>query len=154
MWCVAFISNLGAQVKVYETFDQMEQEILNNHNDTLYIVNFWATWCKPCVAELPYLDKLHSQYQHQKVKVVLVSLDAVKSLENKVKPFLISRNIESQVVLLADTKANDWIDKVSVEWSGSIPATLFYSDDNRIFKEQEFENYEEIKNIVETFLNP
>ena len=124
-------------------FPQLES-YLNANDDRLYIINFWATWCKPCVKELPYFEKINSTYSSDSVRVILVSLDFKKDLEQKLNNFVLSENISSKVVLLDETKYNDWIDKVSPEWSGAIPATLFHHGPKKIhdFYEQEFTEQE------------
>lgn len=93
--------------------------------DTLYVVNFWATWCKPCVLELPSFDSLYIQTQNQKIKILLVSLDFFENISDKVNPFLKKNKIKSTVILLDEINGNDFINKISKNWSGSIPATLF-----------------------------
>ena len=67
-------------VPVYEKFSELES-LFQFENDTTYVINFWATWCKPCIEELPYFESLHKKYQDKKVRVVLVSLDFDLSLE-------------------------------------------------------------------------
>lgn len=124
---------------------------LHKENDSIYVVNFWATWCAPCVREIPAFEKLNAQYKDQKVKVLLVSLDFPNQLENRVIPFIERHQMKSTVFLLDDPNANAWIDKVSPEWSGAIPATMIYSGDFRQFYEQEFE-YEELQHIVKGLL--
>jgi len=121
------------------------QPLLNKKNDTTYVVNFWATWCKPCVKELPAFEKLNKKYESKKVKVILVSLDFPKQLESKVIPFVEDRKIKSQVVLLKDPDANSWIPKVDESWSGAIPATLIYNTNNRKFYERSF-TFEDLEN--------
>lgn len=93
--------------------------------DTLYVLNFWATWCKPCVSELPVFDSLYNQTQNQKVKILLVSLDFSENISDKVNPFLKKNKIKPTVILLDEINGNDFINKISKIWSGSIPATLF-----------------------------
>lgn len=119
--------------------------------DTTYVVNFWATWCKPCIKELPEFDRLAEEYSDEKVKVLLVSLDMSEHLETKLEPFVEKRGVKSEVVLLDDPKANEWIDKVSPDWSGAIPATLIYRGDQREFFEKSF-TYEELEKEVIDFL--
>lgn len=145
---VAIFMSLSAfgQVKVYETFDKFEQElILNRSADTTYIVNFWATWCAPCVKELPYFEELLAMYEDQPFRQILVSLDAVKSLDKRVVPFLKKNNIASEVVLLADGRANKWIDKIDPSWSGAIPITLILRGTEKRFYEKEFHSVEELE---------
>ncbi|PKA83582.1 thiol-disulfide isomerase/thioredoxin [Ulvibacter sp. MAR_2010_11] len=127
------------------------QPLLSKDNDTTYVVNFWATWCKPCIKEMPYFEKLNSDYAKDKVKVVFVSLDFPDKLETQVIPFIEKNNIKSQVVLLDDTDANTWIPKVSSTWEGSIPATLIYNSATRHFFERSF-TYEELEKELKNVL--
>jgi len=115
-------------------FSQLEP-LLNKQNDTTYVVNFWATWCKPCVKELPYFEQITETYSEEKVKVILVSLDFPEQLKKRVLPFIKERKLKSHVVLLDDPDANGWIPKVDTTWSGAIPATIIYKDQQRKFVE-------------------
>lgn len=90
--------------------------------DTTYVVNFWATWCKPCVQELPAFDSLTTE--NKKLKVLLVCLDFKEEIDKKVNPFLLKKNIKTECVLLDEINGNDYIDRISKQWSGAIPATL------------------------------
>ena len=135
----------GAKVKAYD-FDKLEY-FLNKKNDTTYVVNFWATWCVPCVQELPHFEKLTAAYKDKKVKVLLVSLDMHKMVESKLIPFIKDKNLQSDVVLLRDPDANSWIGKVDKSWSGAIPATVIYTKDKRQFYERAF-TYEELEEEV------
>ena len=107
------------------------QKRLSRPNDTTYIVNFWATWCAPCVKELPHFEQLSRTYAGQKVKVLLVSTDYVSQLEKKVKPFVAKRGLKSEVVLLNETDPNSWMDKVDAQWSGALPFTLMLNNQRR-----------------------
>ncbi|MEM7101890.1 MAG: TlpA family protein disulfide reductase [Bacteroidota bacterium] len=139
------------EIAVYSKFDDFEP-LIQQDKANLYIINFWATWCKPCVKELPYFEEINEKYKEKGVEVILVSLDAENLLEKKLKPFIQERNLKSTVVVLDDTDFNSWIDKVSPKWTGAIPATLFYNKEKRQFMEQSFE-LDELNDIVETFLN-
>jgi len=123
--------------------DQLESR-LNAGGDTTYVVNFWATWCGPCVKELPYFEALHKAREAQKVKVLLITLDFTEQLETKVIPFLESHAIKSEVQLLDESNPNKWIPRVSEGWSGAIPATLFVNANKktRHFHEGSFKDGE------------
>lgn len=73
-------------------FDQLEP-YLHFRNDTVYLVNFWATWCAPCIAELPAINAVEKKYSGKKFKVLLVSLDLPRQLESRLIPFLLSHQI-------------------------------------------------------------
>ena len=123
---------------------------LKRNNDTTYVVNFWATWCVPCVEELPHFEKLNAHYKEKKVKVGLVSIDLPKMAETKLLPFIKTHNLKSEVLLLNDPDANNWINKVDSTWSGAIPATLIYKGDKRRFYEKSF-SFDELENEVKQF---
>ena len=106
-----------------------------NTSDTTYIVNFWATWCQPCVKELPDFEKVNEAYKNKKVKVILVSIDFVADYDSKLVRFVKKNKIQSEVLLLDETKANVFIDKIDARWSGSIPATMIV---NNSLKYKEF----------------
>lgn len=134
-------------------FEDLESRTWTD-SDTLYVVNFWATWCRPCVAELPFFDQVQEQYADQKVKVLLVSLDFVEDYDSRLMPFMERRGPSSEVVLLDEPKYNTWIDKVSEEWSGAIPATIFLhkGKDIRAFHEGDY-SLEELQSQIESLIN-
>lgn len=95
------------------------------------VINFWATWCKPCIQELPAFDSLTAS--NNTCKVLLVSLDFKEDIDKKVNPFLKKNQVMSDCVLLDEINGNDYINKISESWSGSIPATLFVYKGKKIF---------------------
>jgi thiol-disulfide isomerase/thioredoxin len=121
--------------------------LFEKNNDTTYIVNFWATWCEPCVAELPYFEELGEKYKDEPVKIVLVDLDDDRAWNKRLIPFLKKRRLKSTVVILDDPKQNTWIPLVDEQWSGGIPATLIYNKDDRDFYEQGF-TYDELEKAL------
>lgn len=128
------------------------EPLLNIKDNKTYVVNFWATWCKPCVKELPAFEKLHVDLKSKNVEVLLVSMDFPDELQKELIPFIKNNNVKSPVVLLDDPDQNEWIPKVDEKWTGAIPATLIYNKASRKFYEQSF-TYDELVKQVETFLN-
>lgn len=104
---------------IYKTADLLKR--IDTTSGPL-VVNFWATWCKPCVEELPAFDSLRTM--NKNAKVLLVCLDFAEEREKKVDPFLQKKKINSECVILDEVNGNDYIDKISAQWSGAIPATL------------------------------
>lgn len=139
-------SEVVAGIPVYNSFDEIEH-ILHKDNDTTYLINFWATWCKPCVEEMPYIEKINKEYADKKVKVVLVSLDFKRLAEKKLIPFISENNIESEVRLLADGFTSKWIDRVSSFWDGAIPYSVVYNKQDRA-EMAVAHSYDEINNLV------
>ncbi len=139
-----------AEVPVFD-YDGLEQ-YLKQYADRTVVVNFWATWCVPCVKELPYFEKVTERYDEREVVVILVSLDFSDQLERRVLPFLERHNIRSQVVLLDDPDANRWIELVHPSWSGAIPGTLFKNKKKEVFFEKSFSSFDEINQIVQSLI--
>jgi thiol-disulfide isomerase/thioredoxin len=92
--------------------------------DTLYIINFWATWCAPCVHELPEFNKLQKRYAGMPVKILMVSLDFKEDYPYKLARFMERQKLTPEVAWLSDTDPNVFIPKIDNSWQGSIPATV------------------------------
>jgi len=151
---LALCWNMGRAQQIYENFAAFAPLLEQTQSDTTYVINFWATWCAPCVKELPYFEQLHEQAAGKKIKVILVSLDFRKDLETKLKPFLEKRQFSASVVALVDSRQQQWIEKIDPNWSGAVPATLIYRGEQRQFKEGEFENFAELEQLVQHFFDP
>ncbi len=134
-------------------YEELEKTI-NQQDDLLYVVNFWATWCKPCIEELPDFMVVNEKYKdHKNFKMVLVSLDRAKDFETVMKPFLVTQNITTDVYLLDDNKRmNTWIPAFDTNWSGAIPATFLYKNGKKlVFKEQSLSK-DELEALIKTHL--
>lgn len=137
------------QVLKIVDFDELKT-IINKKDDKLYLVNFWATWCKPCVAELPGFMEVNKIYRNNPhFKMILVSMDMAKDLNTAVKTFITKNNITPDVYLLDDNKRmNEWIPTIDTNWSGAIPATVFYRNGEKLeFIENVIEKEELVKLI-------
>lgn len=143
------IAATHAQVKLL-SLNELEQRMAQG-KDTTYVVNFWATWCGPCVEELPNFEKLQQQHQNQPLKVLLVSLDFKSKLQKEVVPFVQKNKIKSEVYVINEPDQQQFIAKVDPKWSGAIPATLFINTKRQIrtFYEKEF-TYQELTKTLES----
>ncbi|MEO5889315.1 MAG: TlpA disulfide reductase family protein [Ferruginibacter sp.] len=94
-------------------------------SDSVYVVSFWATFCKPCVAEIPYLQTITKKYEGQKAKLLLVSLDLPIFYPNKILSFAKRNNFTADIVWLNESDADHFCPVIDKKWSGSMPATLF-----------------------------
>jgi thiol-disulfide isomerase/thioredoxin len=127
------------------------EEVFQKEDDTLRVINFWATWCVPCVKELPDFEKVSKEHLGEAVQFIYVSLDMDSHLEKRVIPFLQARDLPGKHYLLDDPDANAWIPIVSEKWTGAIPATLIYKNKERYFHEGMMD-YEMLKARVRTMM--
>ncbi len=141
MFLLFSVKGYNQNVKLL-TINQLNERIKNG-KDSTYVVNFWATWCAPCIKELPHFEKLGADYKSEKLAVLLVSLDFKSKLTSNVVPFVKRKNLKNEVFLLNESSPQEFIDRIDPSWSGSIPATLFIKNDKRKFVESEF-TYEQL----------
>ncbi len=137
------------QFEIYD-YDGLKP-LINKEDDNVHVVNFWATWCAPCVKELPYFEAINEKYKAEGVEVLLVSLDFPKNYDTKLTPFIEKHKLQSKVVAFDDTDQNRWIPAINKDWSGAIPATIIYNDDKRQFYEKSF-TQEELETELKQFL--
>lgn len=131
---ILFIFSLQAKAQPIQAYKATElmQRVANP--DTFYVVNFWATWCGPCIKELPQFTKLSEQLTDKPVKILLVSLDFKEAYPKKLAAFVAKKKLQHEVVWLNETNANEFIPKIDDRWQGSIPATMLY------YKKMEYTN--------------
>lgn len=140
----------NVELEVYD-FNGLEK-FLNQVDDKVHVVNFWATWCAPCIKELPHFEELFKSYKSKGVEVILVSLDFPFQYDKKLKPFIKENKLQSKVVALDDPDMNTWMPKVNEEWTGAIPITIIYNKDKRQFYERSF-TYNQLEEELKQFLN-
>ncbi len=128
-------------------------EKVNQDNETLYVVNFWATWCLPCVEEMPDFLAIHKEFEdHPHFKMYLVTLDSAKK-SAVVQQFIKTNQVEPEVLILDDNKRmNTWIPIIHPEWSGAIPATAFYQNGKQVDFVDESLHQEDLRNIIKKYI--
>jgi thiol-disulfide isomerase/thioredoxin len=128
---------------------QLEQ-VLSSKHDSVYVINFWATWCKPCIEELPYFEEAYHEFKKSNVRILLVSLDMASELERIVIPFIQKKKMLAEIVLLDEPDPNSWIDRIEPTWSGSLPATIIFNNSlkKRSFQEKQLTK-EELFSIIQ-----
>jgi thiol-disulfide isomerase/thioredoxin len=145
-------SEVSGQKIEYIKVPELEK-ILKNPEDKLFVVNLWATWCAPCVAELPAFEKTAGEYDKSKVRFLMISLDFPNQIEKQLKPFLLKNKITLDVAVMMDVDYDSWIDKVDPQWQGTIPATLIFNNQDKIryFHSGEISETE-LKGLINKFL--
>lgn len=130
------LSKTEFKIISFEEFESLAAE----ESDKLRVFNFWATWCAPCIREMPYFEEANND--NADVELYFISMDDARRPE-RVTSFIEKRKIQSPVYLLDDVDFNSWIDKVNPDWTGAIPATLFVqADGTRHFHEGAMEEPE------------
>ncbi len=129
------------------------RQLAESRPDTLTVINFWATWCKPCLAEMPFIDDLTEGFDDKPVRVVFVSVDDEKRRATTLQPFLNKRSIRGEVWSLDNGYPFDWIDRIEPQWSGAIPATIFILGEKRLFYEEEL-NASTLQTIIQQIIQP
>lgn len=157
--------NQGPEKEASSTFVMPEVRVVQyeslldilgqNRGDTVTLVNFWATWCQPCVKELPHFHELVRALQAEKkpLNFVMVSIDKASELERLVLPFLEKNQYGFEQILLDDNgRMNEWIPKISADWQGEIPATAVYKNGEQKTFVSGMISQEELRKMLAAFL--
>ena len=129
------------------SFNELSQ-IINRPDGKTKVINLWATWCKPCVEELPVFMKAVAEYGTQNTEFIFVSVDFL-SQNQKVIDKVNELQMKGILVHLNES-GSDWIDKMDPDWSGAIPYTiLIRPDSGRSYHYDSFANYDELKNFLD-----
>lgn len=140
-----------SQQKISEwKITDVENHIAQN-KDAILVINFWATFCKPCVAEIPSFIEVCNRYKDKKVSLLLISLDLPSFYPKKIAAFAAKHHFNTPISWLNESNADYFCPKVDAKWSGSIPATLIINTKNgkRIFFEEEISGEALEKAIME-----
>jgi thiol-disulfide isomerase/thioredoxin len=142
---ISFSNAKGEDIPKWKISD-LETYIKNSNKPT--VVNFWATFCKPCIAEIPHFQKLVKQYEKDGVQLLLVSLDMIEMYPVKIKMFADKFGFTAPIVFLDETNADIFCPRVDSTWSGAIPASLFINNTTgyrKFFEEEMSEEKFEIE---------
>ena len=135
-----------SQTMISCTLTELENVISSNDSEML-VINFWATYCKPCVTEIP--DLIRVCHEKKNVKLILVSLDDKSMFPKKLNRFVQKHHFKTNLLWLNETDANYFCPKIDPSWNGTIPATLIIDKKNgkRLFVESEM-SVDEISKVV------
>lgn len=118
----AYYKNQIPKVKIGEVVKMMDTSTMP------LIVNFWASWCAPCIHEIPWFEKNVKEYAEKGVKLILVSLDFKEDYPLYLGSFVKKSGYSSQILWLNETDADVFCPKIDTAWSGAIPATVMVNN--------------------------
>lgn len=140
----------GQQLKFIKSQDL--EQIIRNPEDKLFVINFWASWCPPCVREMPIFQEVAFSYNATEVKFIMVSLDFPDKMDTQLIPFLKNYDINLEVDLMMDTDYLSWADIVDTAFQGNIPATLIFNNAKKIRQFHSGEISEtELKSLIDKY---
>lgn len=151
---ILILFSIPAQSQTVEYIKVQDLEkILRNPDNKLFVVNFWATWCPPCVKEFPHFEKVSKEYDSGKVEFIMVSLDFPSQVDKRLLPFLKKNKVSLSVAVMMNVDYNSWIDKVDTSWQGDIPATLIFNNNKNLrhFHSGEVDE-ESLKKMINMYL--
>lgn len=128
IFILAFAGNSDVQARKIKSYDAESLIRRTSGRDTIYIVNFWATWCIPCVKELPSFNLVHDLYKGRPVKVLLVSFDFKEQYPARLEDWVSKKKLHPEVVWFSETNPTEYIPKVAPGWEGGLPATLLINN--------------------------
>jgi len=140
--------NMNVQNRPYRLLGLKElHSLCAGEKDKVIIINFWASWCGPCMEELPYFKKLRAEVPS--ARIVLINLDFEKEVDQKVIPLIAAGQYAGcEIYRLNRLNADDWMPVVDPDWSGAIPATLILAGGKKKLVEQKFENFNSLKTAI------
>lgn len=130
------------------------QKIFDDSKGKVILLNFWATWCKPCVKEFPELMKLYANYKDKGFELVFISLDDIADVETKLKPFLTKSGVDFTTYYNTFAKPEELIDYIDKNWMGAIPSTYIYDKEGKMQASiLGNKTYEEFEKEITKYLN-
>jgi thiol-disulfide isomerase/thioredoxin len=148
-----FAATISAQeIKRIKVTD-LEKTI--KESKTPLIVNFWATFCVPCIEEIPYFQELAQQYKSKDVSLVFVSLDLREAYPSKIIAMAKRLNLIFPVAWLDETNADYFCPKIDTSWTGGMPSSLFVNNTTGYHKFYEDQvSREKLEKEIENMLKP
>jgi thiol-disulfide isomerase/thioredoxin len=108
------------------------RQILDHHKGKVVLVNLWATWCIPCIREMPDLSKLQTDFGDKGLKVIGISLDEAEDLHTRVKPFFEKRSVSFVSYLQSEPDPQQVVGVLDENWEGVLPTTYLIDRSGKV----------------------
>ncbi|HPS65979.1 MAG TPA: TlpA disulfide reductase family protein [Ignavibacteria bacterium] len=128
--CLYLNSQTLVHLKTEADIDRVKDSLYGN----IYLINLWATWCKPCTDEFPGLVQLYNEYKDKGFKIIFISVDETSDIENAVLPFLKNNNVDFTTYINDFKSSDDFMSHIDSKWDGSIPMTYIYDSRGNLYR--------------------
>lgn len=132
IYVLAIFLSHNAFAQQTSTINIKQIDSLIKNSKTPVVINFWATFCEPCIKELPYFQHNYKAKLFSNVSFYLVSIDVKSEYPKAIDKFLKRKKIGLPSFWLSDNNPNYFMPIISPNWGGSIPATLFINNQKGI----------------------
>ncbi len=123
-----------AAVSVIPADASTVKKVIAAQKGHVVLVNFWATWCGPCVAEFPAIVQVSRRYRSRGLVTLAVTADSKKDLQAKVLPFLVKSGVTFPVYLEKSVDPEDFITAFDPSWQGDLPRTFIYNRQGKLVR--------------------
>jgi peroxiredoxin len=128
----AYLDKLAAEPVTLKSADAAALKTLRQgHSSKFRLVNFWATWCAPCVAEFDEFVTMNRMYRHRDFELVMVSINRPDE-EKQVLAFLKKQQASNQNLIFASAQRDALMEAFDPEWEGAVPYTVLLSPEGQI----------------------
>jgi thiol-disulfide isomerase/thioredoxin len=134
IFCFLIAFNFYANSQTIQKVKISDVKKMIDTSQSPLIVNFWASWCKPCVEEIPWFEKIVSENKNSGIKLLLVSLDFEDDYPKALTNFVKKKEYKSEVVWLNETDANYFCNVINKKWEGNIPASVFVNNKKQFYE--------------------
>jgi len=112
------------------------KELVREQRGQVVLLNFWATWCPPCLVEFPEIVAIEKTYRDRGLAVISVSADAPKKIDSDLLPFLETHPPDFPIYIMQTDDRNEFMRLIDPEWNGDIPATFFIDREGAVASKQ------------------
>lgn len=142
------VNTLSAQkINVLKGSEVIKMAHLNADSGQTIVINFWATWCVPCVRELPYFVQADTSLVGENYKFIFVSFDPTDS-KTKVEKFIDKNGLPGTHYIIGTYDDSNFFDQVHPKWQGGIPFTLVITPKETKYHEGAFENFRQFWQFI------